>query len=211
MGRNNSIPIASSNKGKELMIMATKILEELDVDQVFKVTKNLQYTGYRPKNPQQGFDSYLLIFSQQEYFLSISIDKNFLEPYVLTLAYWGYDEYSYLAGRFWVLPTQQDIFLDSLHRNYWNLLEIERKTVGTIYLNEIERDEWGYSVLPSVILDEFNPNTLSNSDSYLVVLDEDKLFPYTYQVCISSSTVLQEFFSYFGQILLNTFVDDIPF
>lgn len=219
MSRGNSIPIASSNKGEELMLMATKILEELDVDQVFKVTKNLQYTGYRHKNPQQGFDSYLLIFSQREESLSISIAQDIVEPYLLTLKYWKFIDSqiqvdSYIAGRFLVLPTKKDIFLDSLHPNYWNLLEIERKTVGTFYLNELETidSEFGiyWRLLPSLILNEFEPYFLSDSNSYLI-LDEDKRFAQNYQLGISSSTVLQEFLTYFGQILLNTFFYDVPF
>ncbi len=213
---NNSIPIASSNKGKELMLMATKILEELDVYQVFKVKKHWQYTGYRLKNPPNGWNRYLLIFSQQEESLSISIAQDILEPYILILEYWKSVKNSelpvdsYIAGRFLVLPTKKDIFLDSLHPNYWNLLEIERKTVGTFFLNELERIDDYCSPLPSIILNEFTPYFLSDSDSYLI-LDEDKRFSKNYQACISSSTVLQEFFSYFGQILLNTFVDDVPF
>jgi hypothetical protein len=224
MSRGNSIPIASSNKGEELMLMATKILEELDVNQVFKVKKNSQSTRYHLKNPPNGWNRYLLIFFQQEESLSISIAQDILEPYLLTLKYWEYVKYSeievdsYIAGRFLVLPTKKDIFLDSLLPNYWNVLEIVRQTVGTFYLNQVEEIpykrhslyKFSSKPLPRIILDEFNPNTLSRSDSYLI-LDEDKRFSKNYQVYISSSTILQEFLTYFGQILFNTFVDDVPF
>ncbi|HAA26383.1 MAG TPA: hypothetical protein DCE56_00275 [Cyanobacteria bacterium UBA8553] len=101
-------------------------------------------------------------------------------------------------------------------------VEVERKTIGTFYLNKCEKfyDEEEvapyYRVYSSIALQEFHPNTLSDSNSYLV-LGEDKRFSYTWQICINSSEILQEFIDHFGKILILDAdrryldLDDIPF
>ncbi len=211
---------------EDLMPLATKMLEKLGFDQKFKVTKAFEYTGYRFKQHLKGTNPYQLILSQQQEGLCISIPQYILEPYLLTLKYWttyctteeeGNIEEA-IAGRFLVLPLKKDIFLDSLHPNYWNILEVERKTIGNFYLNEIvniynEDDEYfvDYYASDSISLKEFNPNTLSDSNSYLLV-GEDRLFSHTWQICISSSEILQEFIGYFGgKILVPDEDDGIPF
>ncbi len=205
---------------EDLMSLATRLLQKLGFDQKFKVTKGFQYIGYRFKNPEKGANPYQLILSQQQESLCIYIPQYILEPYLLTLKYWRdrFEEENpeeVIAGRFLVLPLMSDIFLDSLHPNYWNILEVERKTIGTFYLNEIEKvyykyeeeDYAYYRACSSIALQEFNPNTLSDSNSYLV-LGEDKRFSYTWQICISESEVLQEFIDHFGEILILD--DGIP-
>jgi hypothetical protein len=213
--------LSLSMKGEDLISLATRMLEQVGFDQKFKVTRAFQYTGYRLKSPEKQANPYQLILSQHKEDLSISIPQDILEPYLLILKYWIEGEEigtvrDAIAGRFLVLPTKKDIFLDLLHPNYWNLLEVVRETVGTFYLNEVEKigngDYEYYLARSSIFLEEFSPNTLSDSDSYLV-LSEDKLFPYTWQVCISSSEVLQEFISHFGKILIENqwWNVDIPF
>jgi hypothetical protein len=223
-------PHLSSTRAVEgdenLMSLATRLLQKLGFDQKFKVTKVSGYIGYRFKNPEEVTYPYRLILSQQQEGLCISIPQYILEPYLLTLKYWttyctteeeGNIEEA-IAGRFLVLPLKKDIFLDSLHPNYWNILEVERKTIGSFYLNEIvniynEDDEYfvDYYASDSISLKEFNPNTLSDSNSYLLV-GEDRLFSYTWQICISSSEILQEFIGYFGgKILVPDEDDGIPF
>ena len=212
---------------EDLMSLATRMLEQLGFDQKFKVTKGFHYIGYRFKNPKEVVYPYRLILSKKQEGLCISIPQHLLKPYLLTLKYWvGNLEVpvEIIAGRFLVLPLKRDIFLDSLHPNYWDILEVERKTIGSFYLNKFEEkcyeDEGGdytyYRVYSSIALEEFDPNTLSDSDSYLV-LREDELFSYTWQTCISSSEVLQEFIDHLGKILIPDGnepyldLDDIPF
>lgn len=220
---NETDKLPSSTQDEDLMSFATKMLEELGFDEIFKVTKGFNYVGYRFLNPKEVCYPYRLILSQQQDGLCISIPQYILEPYLLTLKYWidGQElekPVQDVAGRFLVLPLKRDIFLDSLHPNYWNILEVERKTIGSFYLNEFEKkiykyedddeDYVYYRVYSSISLQEFNPDTLSDSNSYLIIR-EDKLFPYTWQMCISSSEVLQEFIDHFGKILILD--DGIPF
>jgi hypothetical protein len=57
----------------------------------------------------------------------------------------------------------------------------------------------GSDIIPR---NEFSPDTLSDSDTYLV-LRNDKLFPYTWQAFITSSEVLEEFVGHFAKILIE--------
>jgi hypothetical protein len=217
---------------EDLMSLATKMLEELGFEEIFKVTKSSGYVGYRFLNPKKVVYPYRLILSQHQDGLCISIPKYILEPYLLTLKYWidgseedNLDEVQVIAGIFLVLPSKRDAFLESLHPNYWNILEVERKTIGTFYLNDIRKacDKTDvdffdyYYVSSSISLQEFNPDTLSDDRSSYLVLGEDKRFSYTWQICISSSEDLQEFIDYVGKILIpdgnNPYLalDDIPF
>ncbi|MDD1466457.1 hypothetical protein MEO43_14395 [Dolichospermum sp. ST_sed5] len=50
--------------------------------------------------------------------------------------------------------------------------------------------------------EEFKLEHLGESSSYLI-LDEDKLFPYMSQVCITSSELLEEFINHFAKILME--------
>ncbi len=212
---------------EDLMSLATRMLEQLGFDQKFKVTKGFHYIGYRFKNPKKVVYPYRLILSKKQEGLYISIPQHLLKPYLLTLKYWVVnleEPVENIAGRFLVLPLKRDIFLDSLHPNYWDILEVEHKTIGSFYLNKFEKkihegkveDYTYYQVYSSIALQEFNPNTLSDSDSYLV-LREDELFSYTWQTCIRSSEVLQEFIDHLGKILIPDGnepyldLDDIPF
>jgi hypothetical protein len=221
--------LSPRTQDEDLMSLATRLLQKLGFDQKFKVTKGFQYIGYRFKNPEKRANPYQLILSQQQEGLYISIPQYILEPYLLTLKYWTNDletgnPEENTAGKFLVLPLKRDIFLDSLHPHYWNILEVERKTIGTFYLNEFEKiyyEEYEdfdyYNACSSICLQEFNPNNLSDSNSYLLVLGEDELFSYTWQICISSHEVLQEFIDHFGEILILDAdrpyrdLDDIPF
>lgn len=215
-----------------LICLASKLLTQLGFDQEFKIIRSPKEIGYRFKNPKQGERHYQLVLVQDKENLGIfiSVAKHLLEPNILNLQYWEITEETEkpqecIAGSFFVLPNKKDIFLESLHLNYWNLLEAERNTTGTFDLNKIREAELydshygsyrGYEVLPSILLDEFNCDTLSVTNSYLV-LNEDQVFPYSWQVYISSREVLEEFISYCGTRLmeysdsLKASNDDLPF
>jgi len=218
--RDKPLLLLPRTQDEDLMSLATKMLEQLGFDEIFKVTKASGYIGYRFKKPEEIAYPYRLILSQKQEGLCISIPQDILEPYLLTLKYWTDEEEfnteEVIAGRFLVLPSKKDIFLESLHPNYWSIREFVGKIIGTFYLNELKElyyydERYGscgyYRACSSISVDEFNLNTLSASNSYLV-LREDKRFSYTLQICISSSEVLQEFIDHFGKILILD--DGIP-
>ncbi|MEH2355931.1 helix-turn-helix domain-containing protein [Nostoc sp.] len=196
--------------GEELMFLATNMLQQIGFEQKFKMSKALQCIGYRFKNPGERDKRYQLFFKQSLYGLSVSINKLILDPYLLNFQYWVYiHEYEVFfektAGTFLVLPGQENLFFDSLNPKYWNILEIERKTVGNFYLNSKQNPEfYDYNTdeVTTICLNEFSEYNLSDSQTYLCIW-EDKQFDYTWETFIDSREVLQEFIRYFGKILLD--------
>ncbi|MDZ8187507.1 MAG: helix-turn-helix transcriptional regulator [Nostoc sp. ChiSLP02] len=200
--------------GEELMFLAINILHEIGFEQKFKMSQASQCIGYRLKNPGKIHKRYQIFFYQNLYGLGISINKFLLDPYLLNLYYWAYIPDIFLqriAGRFLVLPGKENLFLDSLHPKYWNILEIERKTLGDFYLNGQENPE-RYDEMTNEFstrcLEEFNEFNLSDPQSYLCIW-EDKKFDYTWVMFIDSREVLQEVIRYFGKILLDIDWDNI--
>jgi hypothetical protein len=198
-----------STQDEDLMSLATGMLEQLGFDQKFKVSRAFQHIGYRLKNPGEGDNPFQLVLAQRKEGLCISIPKNILEPYVLSLKYWEFFDLAgeicpFTKGTFWILPSKKDIFLESLHPNYWSLLQVEGKTVGNCYLNKRGSDGslYGEFIIPGIPLEEFSPDTLSDTDTYLV-LSEDKLFPYTWQAYLSLSEVLEEFLCHIAKKIIE--------
>ncbi|MEH2456821.1 helix-turn-helix domain-containing protein [Nostoc sp.] len=202
------------DSGEKLMFLAINILEALGFEQKFKMNKASQCIGYRLKNPGERDKRYQLFLKPSLEALSISINKLILDPYLLNLYYWVYVPevfFQRIAGRFLVLPGKENLFFDSLNPKYWNILEIERKTVGNFYLNGRQNPETYEHItggLTTICLDGFSEYDLSDSESYLCIW-EDKEFDYTWQIFIDSREVLQEFIMYFGKILLNIELYDI--
>ncbi|MBW4548100.1 MAG: helix-turn-helix domain-containing protein [Symplocastrum torsivum CPER-KK1] len=201
---------SKAGSGENLMSLATKMFEQLGFNQKFKINRAFQDVGYQLKNYEKKANSHQLILSQRKDGICISIRQDILDPHLLNLKYWKYtfvlgEADLFTKARLLVLPSKKDIFLNSLHRNYWNSLQAEKKTVGDFQLNTCY---WEYDdppmcvAAPSLLLDEFNLDTLSESDTYLVV-NYDKLSPENWQVCINSSEVLQEFISYFTKKLIE--------
>ncbi len=198
--------------GEDLMSLATRLLKQLGFEEKFKVSRASQYIGYRLKNPGKGAKRYQLVLTQRKEGLCISIPQDVLDEHVLQLGYWidipvdpgvGFSP----VGIIWVLPSKKDIFLDFIPPQYWDVLQAEEKTVGKIYLNKCSDVAAGcfYCVIPNseiIPRNEVRLEALSDNSSYLI-LTEDKLFPYTWQVCISSREVLEEFLSYFAKILME--------
>lgn len=190
--------------GEDLMPVATKMLERFGFEREFNLSSSSIHIRYQLKIPKNGSNLYQLVLVQRKEGLSIYIPKNLLEKTLLYLMYYvNYDEFEVahsVAGIFWVLPSKKEIFLESLHRNYWSV--IKGQTEGSFYLNDVDDDGYGCGpVIPSRLLDEFSPNTLSNTNSYLV-LSDDQRFPGTWQVCICSLEVLEEFIGHFGEKIL---------
>lgn len=191
--------------------MAINILEALGFEQHFKMNKASQCIGYRLKNPGERDKRYQLFLKQSLFGgLSVSINKLILDPYLLNFKYWVYI-YEYklfsesIAARFLVLPSKENLFLDSLNPKYWNTLEVERKTSGDFYLNDQQKPEYydhNKDELTTICLNGFSEYNVSDSKTYLCIR-EDKEFDYTWQMFINSREILQEFITYFGKILLN--------
>ncbi|MBD2084322.1 hypothetical protein NDA03_09420 [Trichocoleus sp. Lan] len=209
-----SQPVSSSSTkdseaGENLRALALTMLTQLGFDETFEVSEFAQHRGYQLKNPGKGAKPYQLILVQQKEKLFISIAKEILDRYSLIFQYREYFDLAgeicpFTKGRFWILPSKKAIFLQSLDYYYWNLLKVEGKTMGIFYLDKLVVDDDNSElVIPQIPLEKFNPETLSSRDTYLV-LNEDNLFPNTWQVCISSREVLREFIDHFGKILIES-------
>ncbi|AFZ24557.1 hypothetical protein Cylst_2327 [Cylindrospermum stagnale PCC 7417] len=118
-----------------------------------------------------------------------------------------------------VIPGREKLFLESLDPKYWNVLEVEGKTVGDVYLNDRENPEYyDYTTedITKKCLNGLNEYYVSNVESYLVIY-EDNEFSYTWKMIIESREVLKELLSFFGKILMSiqpddtSDNDDIPF
>ena len=203
-----------AGSGKNLMSLATSMLEQLSFDEKFKKNITSSYTGYRLKNPGARAKKYLLVLAQRKEGLCISVSKDVLEPHILCLKYYEDEAPDIILGKFWIIPSKEDIFLASMQTHYPNLLDGE--VTGSFILNEFAFRFYHNSDFDNSIdfiddsidfiesPEEFDVNSLGSHDCYLVI-NEDKLFPDTLQVCISSREILEEFIRYFGEILMENY------
>ncbi|WP_375467754.1 hypothetical protein [uncultured Nostoc sp.] len=202
--------------GEDLLSLAISMLEKLGFYDKFEENRTSQYIGYRLKNPGKGAKRYQLVLAQRKEGLCISIPKNVLQPDILELTCetentftddeGNYDEYyqSNNLGKYWVLPSKEDVFLESMQSYYPNIFKGEVRGRFTLNSYDIytERDGQIWGDMVSISPEEFNIEHFGNSNGYLII-NEDKLFPYTWQVCISSKEVIEEFFSYFVKRLME--------
>ena len=217
----NSVPRLMSTNiqviegGEDLMSLAASLLNQLGFHEKFYEKRTSQYIGYRLNNPGKGDKRYQLVLSQRKEGLCISIPKDILEPYLLNMnSHVAIPEElvigSCIQASYWILPSKKDNFLNSLNEKFWYILEefeigVESEIKGNFYLNSYEGDGWGYgTVFSSQLLDEFKSDNLSNDPQSYLIVDFDKLFPYSLQVSISSSEVLKEFLSHFAKIIMET-------
>ena len=195
--------------GEDLLSLAISMLTKLGFYEKFEENRTSQYIGYRLKNPGKGAKRYQLVLAQRKEGLCISIPKDVFQPEILEINCWSdciihedkfgnlIDTTDHFLGRFWILPSKEDIFLSAIQAHYTIILRGEVK--GTFYLNLFwEEFEEYLSMQP----EEFQIEQLGESISYLI-LDEDKLFPYMWQLCINSSEVLEEFINHFAKILME--------
>ncbi|BAY38546.1 hypothetical protein NIES2111_28940 [Nostoc sp. NIES-2111] len=205
--------------GEDLTSLATNMLDKLGFYDKFEENRTSQYIGYKLKKPKKGAKRYQLILTPRKDGLCVAISKEILQGNILSLEYFfgtkAYYEISYSTlGRIWIIPSKEDIFWQSLQSRYPNLSET-RQATGSLTLNhryEIEYhlgDIGENSDFPEIKAEnivnspeKFDITSLASSNSYLVIND-DSLFPYSWQVCITSSEVLKEFISYFAKILME--------
>ncbi|MEH2074627.1 MAG: hypothetical protein V7K57_09580 [Nostoc sp.] len=205
--------------GEDLLSLAITMLEKLGFYEKFEENRTSQYMGYKLKNPKKAAKRYQLVLTPRKEGLCVTVSRDVLESNILCLEYFHgsdpYNEpYSSLLGKIWILPSKENIFCKSMQLRYPNFVEIG-ETTGSFTLNK--RDELEYYLgdisddsdfrdlkaenfihLP----EEFDITSFGDSNCYLVIND-DKLFPYSWQVCITSSEVLKEFLGYFAKILME--------
>jgi hypothetical protein len=180
--------------GEDLMSLAVSLLKQLGFYDKFEEKRTSQYIGYRLKNPGKGDKRYQLVLAQRKEGLCISIPINSFESELLELdceiVYYIDSEEIYTIYRLWILPSKEDVFMSNLSPPFSKRLK--GKITGRCHISK--------SMISSP--QNFNIETLGDSSSYLLV-QEDKLFPYAWQVSISSSEVLEEFLGHFAKILME--------
>ncbi|MEG4021382.1 hypothetical protein [Microcoleus sp. S13C4] len=212
--------------GEDLMSLATSLLKQLGFYDKFEEKRTSQYIGYRVKELWKADKRYQVVFQERKDSLFISIPQDILDEHILSFNYWteeGVTPELITAGAVWVLPSKKELFLNSIDPRFTTI--IEGKIRGNFYINEIAKEyllinshvrrigERNVYVkahykrtsppkVPPKTSEKFFIETLSNRDSY-VILSEDKLFPYAWQVSISSSEVLEEFVGHFAKIIME--------
>ncbi len=203
--------------GEDLMSLAISLLTKLGFYGKFEENRTSQYIGYRLKNPVKGSKRYQLILAQRKEGLCISIPINSFESellelyagtsYYKTMDVYGHPDYETIKyitlARLWILSSKEDVFLSNLSPHYSQMFKGE--ITGKFCLNYYAEGEEGNMSWSEIILfapAEFDIKALGDSSSYLLV-QEDKLFPYAWQVSISSSEVLEEFLGHFAKILME--------
>lgn len=202
--------------GEDLLSLAISMLTKLGFYEKFDENRTSQYIGYRLKNPGKGAKRYQLVLAQRKEGLCISISKDILRENILHLTYFrDYDEGPTTSlFSIWILPSQEDKFYELMQTHYPNLLKLG-ETTGNFSLNKRDyasyhsyfheedinlNDYQNYINSP----EEFDIKKWGENSCYIVInFLEDKLFSYTYQVCISSSEILEEFITYFAKILME--------
>ena len=203
----NGVPRLVSTKiqviqgGEDLMSFATNLLAQLGFYDKFEEKRTSQYIGYRLKNPGKGDKRYQLVLYPRQDGLCISISKNVLQPHILELKNYTlvgfYNDTrgneTITLGRFWVLPSQEQTFIKTFNCTEVNL---KSQTKGSAYFHWIHIEG-----IPSQAYN-FDKTKLAEKSTYLI-LNEDKLFSYTFQTFINSADALEEFISYFGKIIME--------
>lgn len=202
--------------GEDLMSLAISLLKQFGFYEQFNENRTSQYIGYRVKNPGKGAKRYQLVLSPRQEGLCISIPQDLLKPHILELRWNSLvssetftldkgtgtkEEYKMiLLGLFWILPSKKQIFLDTVKEKEITVIyqiESKQKLQGLFPLNY-------YHEIPSL---EKHPKNFSKYDladrNTYIILDEDKLFPYTWQTCINSVEVLEEYLTYFAKIIME--------
>ncbi|MDZ7959699.1 MAG: hypothetical protein RMY34_17755 [Aulosira sp. DedQUE10] len=169
--------------GEDLLSLAISMLERLGFQDKFEENRTSQYIGYRLKNPKKGAKRYQLILTQKKDGLYVSLPRDVWEPFLLYLEITYYEERYPFIDKYWVLPGNSDIFLE----------EIEDE--GFYTKNQVI----GY--FHTVV--DYEPHPGIEERGLWIHLEEDKLFPYTWQARIKLREVLEEFINHFAKVLIE--------
>ncbi|MBH8564811.1 hypothetical protein I8748_21940 [Nostoc sp. CENA67] len=186
--------------GEDLLSLATSLLAQMGFYDKFEENRTSQYIGYKFKNPKKGAKRYQLVLATRQEGLCISIPQDILKPLILELKYYSFvgnykdEDYEWITlGKILILPNRRIDFLNTF--NYTKEVKLTNKISGTFSF-----DDYGY--LTQEWPQDFSIKEIAIKDSY-IILNDDKLFPYTWQACLNSSEVLEEFLSYFAKILME--------
>lgn len=198
--------------GEDLLSLAISMLTQMGFYEKFEEKRTSQYIGYRLKNPGKGAKRYQLVLSERKESLYISITKNILEQESLKIEECilcglsddlDFDDYFYKKYKFstlgiiWIIPSKEDVFLQSIKDQYPSVFEGDTTGVFKLYY-----DDLFVGKIISLKPKDFNIEKFAASQTYLI-LTEDKLFPYVWQVSISSKEVLREFITNFAKKLME--------
>lgn len=194
--------------GEDLLSLAINLLTEMGFYEKFEEKRTSQYVGYRLKNPGKADKRYHLILSQRKETLYISISKGVLEQESLKIEEcqgpsnydypYGYTDYEFnILGIIWVIPSKEDIFLQSIKDKYQAVFRGDTRGEFRLYYYDEISEQMIYEKP-----ENFNIEDFADRESYLI-LTEDKLFPYAWQVSISSKEVLREFITIFTKIIMK--------
>ncbi len=186
--------------GEDLLSLATNYLKQIGFYDKFEENRTSQYIGYRLNNPSVGEKKYQLIFFPKKGTISISLNNKFyLNNYLELSRVVNYSED--LLARIFVLPSREGIFLKTIGQKY-SPLWLNGEITGEKLLYWSDNPE-GYSLSIDRELEfigdfkvEQMTKELSCGKDYFD-LSLDTLFPYAWQVSISSSEVLTEFLDFF--------------
>lgn len=189
--------------GQDLLSLAIEILKQRGFYDGYEENRTSQYIGYRLKNASKGEKRYQLILSQRKEGLCISIPQGILKREILHLGIQFDDAYGGIGwesvAKIWVIPYKEGEFLESFHKSYGDLamnqLDGNVRRSFTLYPYEYEIDDRGNTDIDYGSGD-FNLKDLGDAKNY-ILFDENKLFPYTWQACLSSTDELTELLNYF--------------
>ncbi|MBE9232716.1 hypothetical protein IQ231_13740 [Cuspidothrix issatschenkoi LEGE 03284] len=183
--------------GEDLLSLAISMLGKMGFYEKFEEKRTSQYIGYRLKNPGKGAKRYQLVLSQRQDSLYISIPQSIIYPHLLVLNWepylsietWkeGNDIDEIQSGIYWIRPSKEkDIF--NGFGNHQEMLDI-LASVGSFSLKD-----YYFQEVKHYFEERYN---------YCLKVRTDKLFPYSWQVCITSAEVLEEFITHFSKILME--------
>lgn len=190
--------------GEDLLSLTISLLTQMGFYEKFEEKRTSQYVGYRLKNRAKGDKRYQLVLAQRKEGLCVSVPKNILQSHILELEYYAFasfindfcsEDYEWITiGSFWVIPSKKSIFLKT-----FNCPEVS--------LNNQTKGRFCFHYPSDSILEQeypyhFNKTTLAEETSYLI-LEEDKLFPYTLQAYTDSASALREFITFFAKIIME--------
>ena len=198
--------------GEDLMSLAINLLKELGFYDKFEEKRTSQYIGYKLKNPGKGAKRYQLVLQDRKEGLCISIPENFLEENTLKILgmtdfidkFGEENIFSVLIAHIWVLPSQEDKFFEGIESKYGKfvLKQLNHEVVGNLFPFYNDYEDLSGEIQYEYTTGFFDETTLGSPSSYLM-FQEDKLFPYTKQVCIKSPKVLEEFIRTFCKIIME--------
>ncbi|MFB2968057.1 hypothetical protein ACE1CD_03715 [Aerosakkonema sp. BLCC-F183] len=185
--------------GEDLLSLAIDMLIQMGFYEKFEEKRTSQYIGYRLKNAGKGEKRYQVILAQRIDKLFISISQNILQQHILEFKFLdGVEEQ--MVSYYWIRPSKAENFMEVCAKTGC-AVTVDMPLVGNFDLDQADEDMY-YGTKTRFYGYEFM-RLMKESDCCLVIIGQDQLFHYTWQVGINSKEVLEEFLGYFGKILME--------